>query len=379
MSRPDPTRPPTDIRLKLAAALFDNLTPALIMSATFVVVGFVAIFPLEDPALDAALVLGSIAGLVRVVLLLVFRRRVGGAMLSEGRIVGWERAYAAALYLFGACLGLFCTLAVLSGTATTRMFVVALLFAWGSGIVSRVAGRPWIAVPGLLIAVVPPIVAFTWVGELENTTIAGMLTLFTLGSFETVRYIHRALVAQMSLAHELADQARRDPLTGVGNRLLHDEVLRDALANRNQNGGFVAVHHVDLDGFKTINDALGHPAGDTVLKAVAARLAGIVRDGDVTTRLGGDEFVVIQRSCGNRGEAELLARRIVRALGAPIAIEGRNLRVGASVGVALAPGDGATPDVIRAKADAALYRAKTRGRNRFVMSGSEPDVRALAS
>ena len=127
----------------------------------------------------------------------------------------------------------------------------------------------------------------------------------------------------------------------------------------------MAVLCLDLDRFKPVNDTLGHPVGDALLRAVAARLLACVREGDTAARLGGDEFAVLQAGAGQPEAAGALARRLVEALSAPYEVLGHQVVVGASVGVALAPGDGRDPDELLKRADMALYRAKADGRGTF--------------
>ena len=155
--------------------------------------------------------------------------------------------------------------------------------------------------------------------------------------------------------------AHHDALTGLANRALFRERLGRALAAARRRGGPVAVLCLDLDRFKPVNDTLGHPVGDALLRAVAARLLACVREGDTAARLGGDEFAVLQAGAGQPEAAGALARRLVEALSAPYEVLGHQVVVGASVGVALAPGDGRDPDELLKRADMALYRAKADG------------------
>jgi diguanylate cyclase (GGDEF)-like protein len=135
----------------------------------------------------------------------------------------------------------------------------------------------------------------------------------------------------------------------------------------------VAVLCLDLDRFKHVNDTLGHPAGDTLLRLVATRLRGIVRHSDTVARFGGDEFALAQLAPNQPAAATKLAERIVEMLGAPYDIDGHQVVIGASVGVAMAPNDGTCPEELLKKADLALYRAKSegRGRSRFFEPGMD--------
>ena len=156
--------------------------------------------------------------------------------------------------------------------------------------------------------------------------------------------------------------ARHDALTGLPNRTLFQERVEQELVQAAR-GATAALHYLDLDHFKWINDNFGHPAGDSLLRAVADRLRALVRQGDMVARLGGDEFAVFQVGLERPEDAGRLAQRIVDALGAPFELESDKVSAGVSVGVALAPTDATQFTKLVKCADMALYRAKLDGRN----------------
>ena len=158
--------------------------------------------------------------------------------------------------------------------------------------------------------------------------------------------------------------ARHDPLTGIANRFYFRESFDDALKGIDQ-GPAVILHWIDLDRFKEVNDTLGHPVGDALLKAVAQRLRSSVRKTDFLARLGGDEFAIIQTGAGRREQCELLARRVMHALSKPFHIFGNSVRLSASIGIVRAPEHGTTADELMKNADIALYDIKSAGRNGF--------------
>ena len=161
----------------------------------------------------------------------------------------------------------------------------------------------------------------------------------------------------------IAYLAHHDTLTDLSTRLAFLDALRAALP-ADPRGRGVAIHCIDLDRFKDVNDTLGHPAGDQLLQIAAARLRDLIVDGAIA-RFGGDEFAVLQRDVADRGDAEALAAQLVRTLSAPYDIDGAAVYVGASIGVILAPEHGVAPEELMKNADIALYRAKSGGRAGF--------------
>jgi diguanylate cyclase (GGDEF)-like protein len=186
-------------------------------------------------------------------------------------------------------------------------------------------------------------------------------------------------VTERRLAEDkVAHMARHDALTNLPNRLLFREQLEHTLA-RLHRGEQAAVLSIDLDRFKHVNDTLGHPVGDELLIAVAQRLRECTREGDTIARLGGDEFVIVQVATDLQpAETIALASRIVDVIGEPFEIGGSLIVVGASVGIAMAPADGADPDQLLKNADLALYRAKSDGRGTYRFFEAEMDARAQA-
>lgn len=159
-----------------------------------------------------------------------------------------------------------------------------------------------------------------------------------------------------------------DELTGLPTRGGLHQALEQALGRCARHGQCLAVMFVDLDGFKQVNDSAGHDAGDAVLRAVSRRLRGVLRDGDVVARIGGDEFVAVVEALHSPLHAFKVGRKLVRAAAEPVEVEGRRHQVGASVGIALYPGDGSDAATLLKAADAAMYDTKRSGKGacRFV-------------
>jgi diguanylate cyclase (GGDEF)-like protein/PAS domain S-box-containing protein len=158
-------------------------------------------------------------------------------------------------------------------------------------------------------------------------------------------------------------QATHDSLTGLANRSLLNDRIEQAIAWAKRNNNVVGVMLLDLDHFKRINDASGHTAGDALLKEVAQRLRGCVRETDTVARLGGDEFVVILTDLPQPDDIDHIAQKVLGVLARPIELVGRDVQVTASIGLALYPRDGDHGDVLMRYADMAMYRVKEHGRN----------------
>jgi diguanylate cyclase (GGDEF)-like protein len=182
---------------------------------------------------------------------------------------------------------------------------------------------------------------------------------------------------QREMDEKLVHLAHHDGLTDLANRALFRIRLEEAFARRRRGEAF-ALHCLDLDHFKAVNDSLGHTAGDELLRQVAARLRAQVRETDTVARLGGDEFAIIQCGVQAAGESVRLADRLIASIQAPFDLDGHVARIGTSVGIAM-PSDGAdnSEDLYR-RADIALYRAKSEGRGAARVFESDMDVRVKA-
>ncbi len=159
--------------------------------------------------------------------------------------------------------------------------------------------------------------------------------------------------------------AQHDPLTELPNRLLLKDRVEQAIAHSDRSGSKVAVLFIDLDRFKTVNDSLGHPIGDLLLRDAAQRLRGCVRDSDTISRHGGDEFLVVLTDLHSSDVAAQVSGKIMGSLSEPFIIDGHEANISASVGIAVYPDDGASFDDLMKKADTAMYSAKDAGRNAF--------------
>lgn len=177
----------------------------------------------------------------------------------------------------------------------------------------------------------------------------------------------------------LQHDAHYDALTGLPNRVLLADRMRQALARARRSGELLAVCLMDLDGFKSVNDTLGHAAGDQLLQEIARRLGDVLRIEDTAARLGGDEFALLLGGIKTSVACEQVLRRILEAVASPCRIGGKEVRVSASIGVTLAPQDISDADQLLRHADQAMYRAKQSGKNRFDLFDPALESKAKAN
>ncbi|MCM3882695.1 GGDEF domain-containing protein [Frankia sp. R82] len=248
----------------------------------------------------------------------------------------------------------------------------------GSGVTSApgVPGLSWgdqisvwahVYLPYLPLSAVAGLVVATAArgGALRGVTLTlfiALVALVLVRQMVTVAQNTRLLVSVRVAQQELRHQALHDPLTGLGNRMLFDAEVAEAVQDHQAHGTPVALLFCDLDEFKAVNDTLGHAAGDELLRAVAGRMRGAVRRADLAARIGGDEFAVLLRDLGNDPQAigELTAQRVREALHSPIRVRGHDRQVSVSVGLAVvvanSPLEG--PEELLRRADEAMYAAK---------------------
>ncbi|RCS22246.1 EAL domain-containing protein [Phyllobacterium salinisoli] len=223
---------------------------------------------------------------------------------------------------------------------------------------------------------------FIWKPYRPGSAVLDSITPILLALLATVLTTIAALIAvlhkrstklRMSEA-KLHHLALHDPLTGLPNRTLFNARLEQALARQPRGKSKLAVLYLDIDHFKQVNDTLGHPAGDELIREFAERLRKLTRDIDTVSRIGGDEFIIIVSDVTRKEDISNLCQRIIDTIRHPFDLYGSQIFVGTSIGVAFAPTDGLERTELTRKADIALYHAKSSGRSRYAVFGKEMDT-----
>jgi diguanylate cyclase (GGDEF)-like protein len=331
--------------IELVASLFSTLLPTLIMTVSFTGVGLLVAHDARDRWLLALTIAGAIAALCRLGVLLLHRGRATEDTLTLADARRFERRYAVAYIGFALLLGLFGARGFLVAGPAAHMLIVGLLFGYGAGVAAGLSLRPWISVPSVLLTIMPTLVVALCYADPIYRAAGVLLALFLGGGVQSMVSRYRSAARQVTMRRLFATLARSDHLTSLPNRLSLRERFEEVVQT---DGGanLIAVHCLDLE---PVNDLYGHPTGDALLKAVSDRLRGLLRHRDFAARLGGDEFVVVQTSLAHDGEADMLARRIARAIAQPYGIDGHEIVIGTSIGYALSSTGGNDLDRLMAR------------------------------
>lgn len=368
---PGPAALPLPVYRDFVDMLFSMWVPIFGLGVVFVGISILVGRELGSTFLLVLAGFGAITTLLRLATLRAYFR--ARPECDFNGLQRWERRYAFGNYVSAVLLALLNVTVLSAHYPLLHLLTVSLVFGFGAGIVARTSVRPKICVTSLLLATVPTIVALALhatgahAGPLHSELFlveAFIVAAITGLSLQTVVHLYRSAVEHHTARHDMAQLARIDALTGLSNRLLLRELFQDRTATAMRAKNLVALHFLDLDGFKAINDRYGHPAGDALLEQVARRLEAMVRSDDVVARLGGDEFVIVQAGLQDESEAELLARRVIREISKPYLVEDISMSISVSVGIATAPKLGIELERLLACADAALYRAKAGGKAR---------------
>jgi diguanylate cyclase (GGDEF)-like protein len=351
------------MRAQQLSLIFDQALTNHIMSPLVAAMISVVLWPAANPQLLTGWVaVLAVIALWRHLLATGFRR-VGHDPAST-RL--WERRFLVSLAVASAAWGVGAWLNLPEGSPALHAFVYCFVFGMAAGASAIYAAHgPSVAISTVLIMGPCTLYMLTY-GDPFHLTMGVGGVAFVVASSRSVRSMNVALRRNIQLTGELERLAGTDALSGLSNRRAFTEFGETALANATRSQRPCSIVMIDIDHFKSVNDRLGHAAGDTVIRALGAALAGEVRVGERAGRIGGEEFAVILPDGGSE-QAMALAQRVqtvvrsMRPRAGDVPIE-----VTVSIGVASTQGEPCTLDVLLARADKALYAAKRAGRNRTV-------------
>lgn len=337
-------------------ALFDTALPNAVMTAILSVLGLRIATTLHDRVVWVALTTGLLCSLLKLGLITAFKSWAIG--LTEIKQDLWARAFALLSVGLALSLGILGARTFVSDAVLLQMLATGLLFGYCSGLVAHTSVRPLLAATCLVTSTIPVAASAALKDDGAYQMLAASLLCFMLAALQSIRHMYHATKQQIVTRHEMAALARVDPLTRLPNRL----GLREAFSSRiKKTGRDVAIHCIDLNGFKAVNDQYGHAIGDALLTQVSARVRAALQSQDTVARIGGDEFVIIQSAVHLESDADTFARTLVACITAPYEIDRCEITIGVSLGFVTAASNEDDLDGLVALADAALYRAKQRG------------------
>ena len=348
------------LQIELIRSLFDEIAPALIMSACFLAAGSLIAWEAQSRLLGGLVALGALATTFRLAFVIRFRAEARANGLAIDRARWLERGFTAGYFGFAAMLGLFGYHAMSLPHQGIHMLVMVMLVGYAAGVATCIVLRPRIAVPSIMMAIVPTIGAALMQQGLFYWATSLVASIFLIGAIHNLYRRNARAVRSISRRLTFSTLARQDGLTALPNRLALREWFDQHVAFTSD-PGIIAVHFLDLDGFKPVNDRFGHSAGDALLTAVAQRISGTIRATDTAARLGGDEFAIIQHGLTSADDAAQLAVRLAAAIARPYRIERQDVVISTSLGYVVAEHGAEDLECLLSLADEALYASKRRG------------------
>ncbi|AXK82737.1 EAL domain-containing protein [Pseudolabrys taiwanensis] len=278
----------------------------------------------------------------------------------------WELNALAGAWSFALLVGITGAYALFNHAGTdVEILISCCVIGYIAGASSRNASRPLITIGQISLTCLPFLAALILRADVVHTILATFIAILYFGTIIVSRSVFENIVQRHLAFKRVETLARRDALTGIWNRGAFLELIEKRFAASAGANGHLALISIDLDRFKDINDTLGHPVGDSVLKEVAERIQSVVMPGDEVSRVGGDEFLVMLAD-GRARDVHNVAEAILAVLEDPFFTAETRSICGASIGYAVAPQDGASLDVLLRNADLALYKAKNIGRGQIV-------------
>ena len=351
---------PEEIYRELVDGLADDIVPPLVLAVLLLASGVFIFSIVQDALVIIATALGVFAAFIRTGVILHYQRsRTVERAVPLSQVRRQEAVHGASIVALSVTFGLFSLSVYRLPSETLSLLTMCIGFGLSGGLIARVSIRPRIASIALVTLGMPGAITMSLFGTPTHLAAAAFILFFTVSALQSVAFIYETARRGVALRLQVEAQARRDALTGLLNRFGLQEAIA-ALPSESRRA--VAIHAIDLDGFKTINDTFGHPAGDRLLSLLAERIRSVVPQGAISARIGGDEFVIVQLDVAGEAAARRLAEHLHLALSRSCDVGGnREVKVGLSLGYAV----GSLPDVgfehLHHLADAASYAAKRAG------------------
>ena len=351
---------------ELVRALYS--TPKSVLSASLVAMCIMlvaGVLSRDWVAYSSFLVLFAVIGLARTVIIARFRR-ANVELMDMATLGYWERVFLAGAWSFAGLTGIVGAYSMLAHPGhEVEILTSCAAIGYMAGISSRNASRPTITVGQISAICVPFLIGLVLRADLMHLTLAAFILSLYISTIYMSRSVHENIVLRHRAHAELERAALYDALTGLKNRTAFIKHINEQLSGTAARPGTVALVAVDLDRFKDVNDRLGHPAGDAVLKETARRISKAVGIPHEISRIGGDEFLIALKGAGTEQALET-TRRLIATLADTYHIGPTEITCGASIGFAIGPQHGTNFDELMRNADLALYAAKSSGRGQAV-------------
>ena len=356
---------PLGIRRQLVELMFSALPSIVLIVLGHGLAGFTVWQLTGDPAILAATMVGIGIGAYRILLCVLFNRRSPNSD-SLLELTRWTRLYGIGGVAYSLSLAWLTGISLYLAHVEGALLCITVAMSYTVGMIIRVAVVPRVARLQLLTLFIPIAAVAFWHGGTAYIVLGVLTAMFCVGGLQLIRHMHATIISRLEAERSYARLALHDHLTGLPNRGHFHDVAGTRCAD-GETGQLVVLAAIDLDGFKQVNDLHGHEAGDMLLQECARRMRAALGERHMLARLGGDEFSVLFDEGTTPDQAEACALAILNAVEAPFVINGKELAVTASVGIAFRGARRGSLAALAADADRELYRAKARGRNRVEM------------
>lgn len=357
-----------EISVELVNLLYTAL-PQVASVTTGTVIGAVMLHAHAPSAWSAFVIFAAAAVMAaRIGPLLAYRKWHETSGPTFDQAAKWEGIYGAASIAMALVIAAITATAFSAEDPGMKLLAMGLVLATCGGQSStRIACRPWIPISTGLIVLTSLVAACLATPDPTIRTVGGLLMLYGYSHVEACRHGAKTIVGRILAEREVTRLAQFDAVAGLSNRAGYDSAMEHAIARMKRGHGPLSLLMLDLDGFKSVNDTLGHAAGDAVLSGVGRRLRSILRETDFAARVGGDEFAIIVTDVHDRSGLQTLAERLVASISEPFDTDGGQVTVGVSIGIAIASAQ-STSNALALAADGALYASKRAGKGRFAFA-----------